>query len=158
MQPNEAGIVSEPDESQKLAEYQRAEHDRYLRLMADFDNYRRRVQNERDSAAQSWKRRHLLFLIEILDDFERALQHASGMPSSVLEGLRAIERKVEARLAADGVTRFNSLGEPFNPELHEALGTVDTDRCAPGIVAEEEQPGYRWGGDVLRPARVRISR
>jgi molecular chaperone GrpE len=160
MQPEQPNIatVPEPDECDRLKEDLRREHERYLRLMADFDNYRRRVQGERTSTAQSGKRSLLLSLVGVLDDFDRALQHAGEMPPAVLEGLQAIHRKLLAQLEAHGVKRFSSVGETFNPDLHEAVGLVSSEQHPSGVVVEEEQPGYRWGDDLLRPARVRVSR
>jgi molecular chaperone GrpE len=130
----------------------------YMRALADFDNYRRRVERERTSAAQSGKREIILSMIEALDGFDRALQQmGNDADSSVVEGLQAIRRRLQAVLEAQGVTPFSSLGEVFNPELHEAIGSVKTDASAPGVVVDEAQRGYRWGETVLRPARVRVA-
>jgi molecular chaperone GrpE len=74
------------------------------------------------------------------------------------EGLQALHRKLLGLLEAQGVTPFESLGETFDPELHEAVGTVETDEYEPGRVADEVQRGYRWNDEVLRPARVRVAK
>jgi molecular chaperone GrpE len=92
-----------------------------------------------------------------LDGFDRALQHLDDAPSSVSEGLQLLQRKLLGLLEAQGVTPLQSLGETFNPELHDAIGTVQSDDAEPGTVAEEMQRGYRWGDDMLRPARVRVA-
>jgi molecular chaperone GrpE len=140
-----------------LREELRREHDQYLRALADFDNYRRRVERERASAARSGKREMILSLLGVLDDFDRALAHIGNAPAALSDGLRALHRKLLGLLEAQGVTPFKSLGEPFNPELHEALGSVRAEDKKPGTVAEEMQRGYRWGDDVLRHARVRVA-
>lgn len=131
------------------------EHEMYLRSLADFDNYRRRVERERTSAAIENKRGIMLSLIDILDSFDRALPHLADVPSS--QGVRAIHRQLAGLLESHGVTPFDSAGEVFNPELHEAIGSAQSDHHQPGTVAEEVQRGYRWTGGLLRPARVRVA-
>jgi len=148
----------EPSEVERLKEELRREHDLYLRALADYDNYRRRVERDRSAAARSGKRELILQLLEVLDDFDRALQHVDDAPSSVSEGLQLLHRKLLGMLEAQGITPLQSLGETFNPELHDAIGSVESEEVEPGTVAEEMQRGYRWGDDVLRPARVRVAK
>jgi len=147
----------EPSEVERLKEELRREHDLYLRALADYDNYRRRIERERTTAARSGKREIILQLLDVLDGFDRALQHLDDAPSSVSEGLQLLQRKLLGLLEAQGVTPLQSLGETFNPELHDAIGTVQSDDAELGTVAEEMQRGYRWGDDLLRPARVRVA-
>jgi molecular chaperone GrpE len=159
MQETEKDEVSaEPSGIELVREEPRKDQERYLRLLADFDNYRRRIDRERASAARSGKRGTILSLLDVLDDFERALQHIPEDQSSVSEGLQAIHRKLTGVLQAEGVTPFHSVGEPFNPDLHEAIGSVVSSEYPPGVVAEEARRGYRWGNEVLRPARVVVAR
>ena len=154
---NQTMTGDEPSEVERLKEELRREHDLYLRALADYDNYRRRIERERTTAARSGKRDIILQLLEVLDGFDRALQHLDDAPSSVSEGLQLLQRKLLGLLEAQGVTPLQSLGETFNPELHDAIGTVQSDDAEPGTVAEEMQRGYRWGDDLLRPARVRVA-
>ena len=154
---NETMTGDEPSEVERLKEELRREHDLYLRALADYENYRRRIERERTTAARSGKRDIILQLLEVLDGFDRALQHLDDAPSSVSEGLQLLQRKLLGLLEAQGVTPLQSLGETFNPELHDAIGTVQSDDAEPGTVAEEMQRGYRWGDDLLRPARVRVA-
>jgi molecular chaperone GrpE len=147
----------EPSEIDRLKEEVRREHDMYLRALADHDNYRRRVERERAGAARSGKREVILSLLDVIDGFDRALQHMDDAPSSVVEGFEALQRKLLGVLAAHGVTPLRSVGETFNPEMHEAVATIASDEIEPNIVAEELQRGYRWGDEVLRPARVRVA-
>jgi molecular chaperone GrpE len=149
---------AEPEaEIERLKEELRREHDTVLRALADFDNYRRRVERDRASTARSGKRDVILSLLEVLDGFDRALQHIGDAPSSVAQGVQAIHRNLLGVLERHGVTRFDSVGEPFDPRFHDAIGTVDSDEVDSGMVAEELQPGYRWEDEVLRPARVRVA-
>jgi molecular chaperone GrpE len=155
---NETMTGNGPAEIERLKEEVRREHDMYLRALADYDNYRRRIERERATAARSGKREIILQLLEVLDGFDRALQHVDDAPSSVSEGLQLLHRKLLGLLEAQGVTPLQSLGETFNPELHDAIGTVKSEDVEPGAVADEVQRGYRWGDDLLRPARVRVAR
>ena len=146
-----------PSDIEQLQQQVHKEHEMYLRALADFDNFRHRVERERASAAQSGKREIILAVIEALDGFDRALQQMGDANLSVIEGLRAIRRRLLSVLEAQGVTPYDSVGEAFKPELHEAIGSAKTDAYKPGIVADEVQRGYRWGEVVLRPARVRVA-
>jgi molecular chaperone GrpE len=145
-------------ETERLKEELRREHEMYLRALADFDNYRRRVERERTSAARRGKRDLMVSLLDVIDNFDRALEHIGDAPSSVSNGVRAIHRKLLGLLEAQDITPLQSLGETFNPELHEAIGSVETDQYESGTVADEVQRGYRWGDEVLRPARVRVAK
>jgi molecular chaperone GrpE len=150
--------ATEPEaEVERLKEELRHEHDALLRALADFDNYRRRIERDRASAARSGKRDVILSLLEVLDGFDRALNHIDDAPSSVAQGVQAIHRNLLGVLERHGVTRFDSLGEPFDPRFHDAIGTVNSDEVESGTVADELQRGYRWGDEVLRPARVRVA-
>src|SRR5919106_5458966 len=112
--------ADEPSEIARLQEELRREHDMYLRALADFENYRRRVERDRSTAARSGKREVILPLLDVLDGFDRALSHIDAEPSSVAQGLQALHRKLLALLEAHGVRPFQSVGEVFNPELHDA--------------------------------------
>lgn len=150
--------ASEPSEEvERLKEELRHEHDMYLRALADFENYRRRVERDRSTAARSGKRDIILPLLDVLDGFERALTHMNDAPRPVSQGLQALQRQLLGLLEAQGVTPFKSLGETFNPEVHDAVGSVESEEVKSGAVAEELQRGYRWDDDVLRPARVRVA-
>lgn len=110
------------------------------------------------SAAHAGKRGLILALLDVVDDFERALAHAGQEPEPVVEGLQAIYRRLTALLAAEGVTAFKSVGQPFDPTLHEAVGSVESEEQEPGAVHDELSRGYRWKEELLRPARVRVAR
>src|SRR5205809_1413564 len=133
------------------------EHALHLRALADFDNYRKRVQRERDSAAQAGKRQLVLALLDMMDDFERALAYANTAPASILAGARVIHQRLADLLQAQGVVPYTSTGQPFDAALHEAVDVINTGRATPGVVLNELSHGYRWGDEVLRPARVRVA-
>jgi molecular chaperone GrpE len=93
-----------------------------------------------------------------MDDFDRALEHAGQSPDAVVEGLRAIRKRLSDVIKAQGVTPIESVGRPFDPALHEAVGVVDAGDGEPGIVLDEVRPGYFWDGDVLRHAQVHVAK
>jgi molecular chaperone GrpE len=144
-------------EIERLQQALNREHALHLRALADFDNYRKRVQRERESAAQAGKRQLVLALLDVMDDFERALAYANTAPESILTGACVIHRRLMDLLQAQGVVLYTSTGQPFDPVLHEAVDVTNTDQAAPGVVLNELSHGYRWGDEVLRPARVRVA-
>ena len=144
-------------EIERLKQELSREHDLRLRALADFDNYRKRVQRERDSAAQAGKRQLVLALLDVMDDFERALAYANTAPESILTGARVIHQRLTDLLQAQGVVPYTSAGQLFDPALHEAVDVTNTDQATPGVVLNELSHGYRWGDEVLRPARVRVA-
>jgi molecular chaperone GrpE len=147
---------TEPSEVDRLKQELEQEHQMHMRALADFENYRRRMERDRETAAVQNRRSMLVPLLDLADGFERALRHLTDEPSS--EGIRAIHRQLLGMLDAQGVTPFDSLGEEFNPELHEAIGSDPSERKKPGTVTEEVRRGYRWRDGLLRPALVRVAK
>jgi molecular chaperone GrpE len=145
-------------EVEQLKEDLRRGHDTYLRAMADFDNYRKRVERDRAAAIKAGKIDLILPLLDVVDNFERALQHMDGTPPSVVRGLKAIYRQLVAILEAQGISSFDSLHEKFDPAIHEGVGSIETDRFPPDTVVEEIHRGYRWGKELLRPAQVMVAK
>jgi len=160
--PTESNSEAKPQESpgtelERLQEQTRNEHEMYLRALADFENYRRRVDLESTRAVRSGKREIILSLLEVLDGFDRAFQHVEKHQSSLFEGWQAIHRKLLGVLQAQGIAPFDSVGQAFDPELHEAIAAVAANGHPSGTVVDDVQRGYRWGEEVLRPARVRVA-
>jgi molecular chaperone GrpE len=151
-------VAAEPnDDCEQLKADVRREHDMYLRALADFENYRRRVERDRAKTATSGKREIILSLLEVLDGFDRAAPYISAAPESVAEGVQAIHRRLLDLLDAQGVTPLTTVGEVFDPARHEAIGVVQSDTYPPGTVTDEIQRGYVLGDELLRPARVRVA-
>ena len=100
----------------------------YLRALADFDNYRRRVERDEGRRLAAASARSSSRCSSVLDGFDRAVQQTSETPSSVSEGMQILQRKLLRLLEAQGVTPFKSVGEAFNPELHEATASVESDK------------------------------
>jgi molecular chaperone GrpE len=150
-------VAVQPDERERLQADARREHDLYLRALADFENYRRRVERDRAQTAAVGKRDLLLSLVDVLDGFDRALPYLAGAPPAVAEGVNAIHRRFLDLLKSQDVRRLETVGKPFDPAEHEAIGAAERGGHPPGTVAEETQAGYRLGDDLLRPARVRVT-
>ncbi len=146
----------EPPEIGELEAELQQERDQHLRTRADFENYRRRVERDGEAAARRAKRELLLALVDLADGFARALVHIDESPDSVAAGLSGMQRRLGRVLAAQGVKAFDSVGQPFDPTLHEAMATV-RGQGTPGTVFDEAGRGYLWNDELLRPAQVRVA-
>jgi molecular chaperone GrpE len=132
------------------------ERERSARLLAEFDNYRRRTRQEHALAEQNGKREVLLALLDVMDDFDRALLHLREAPDAVANGVRLIHQRFSDVLHANAVTPFDSEGEPFDPTVHEAMTMIDSNGEGSGTVYTEHRRGYFINGELLRPARVGV--
>jgi molecular chaperone GrpE len=140
-----------------LEEELASERDLRLRLLAEFDNYRRRTRQEHAVAEEKGKREILLALLDVMDDFDRALVQIDSTSDSVSEGVRIIRDRLNKVLRSNDVSAFESEGQPFDPEVHEAMTVIPTDdERESDIVYAEEQRGYFMNGKLLRPARVSV--
>ncbi len=141
---------------QVLAEERKKAEDylaNWQRAQADFINYKRRTELERQDFNRFANANLILSLLPALDDLERAL---SSIPPKLakhswVDGIRLVERKFKSSLETQGLTPIKALGEPFDPNFHEALRQ---DKGKEGIIVEEFQKGYMLGDRVLRPAKV----
>jgi len=133
--------------------------DLYLRTLADFDNYRKRIDRERDEIGAAGKRDLLLGIVDVVDNFGRAVDSSASPESGegIAAGMVAIYRQLLKILAANGVERLESVGRAFDPEHQEAVGLVASEDVPEDGVVSEVRPGYVWNGKLLRPARVFVS-
>ena len=148
--------VIEVDRTELLKEELTTERERGLQMLVEFDNYRRRTRQERFVAEQAGKREVLLALLEVMDDFDRALLHVGEASDAVANGLRLIRQRFNDVLHSNGVTPFDSEGQPFDPIVHEAITMIDSDGHESGTVYAEDRRGYFINGELLRPARVAV--
>jgi molecular chaperone GrpE len=130
--------------------------DRYLRLLADFENFRRRMGEELAQSQERGRIGVLQSLIPLLDDLERALEFAQSDPESIAAGVRQVRDSFVRALAGLGVEPVPGKGSAFDPQCHEAIGVMAADEDE-GHVAEVYQKGYRLGNQLIRPARVAVS-
>jgi molecular chaperone GrpE len=144
------------DEVVRLKNELATEREGSLRLWAEFDNYRRRTNEERAFADEAGKREVLLALLDVMDDFDRALLHLGTAADAVADGLKLIRQRLSDVLHTNGVTPFDSEGQPFDPTIHEALTMIDSDEGESGTVYAEARRGYFMNGKLLRPALVAV--
>jgi molecular chaperone GrpE len=130
-----------------------AAQERYLRLCADFDNLRRRAAREREAGQLEGRRAALTPLLPVLDTLERALQ-AGSTDAAFYEGVAATHRLFIQALRAAGAEPIESVGRPFDPNVHEAIAMVPAAGGRPGTVAREVRRGWRLGDTLLCPAQV----
>ena len=134
--------------------------DTLLRKTADFDNYRKRMLREKEEFAAFANRELLLDIVSIIDDFERAIRSADESHdfSAFHDGIVMIEKQFTSMLERKWeLTRFDSVGEEFDPQRHEAMMTEDRADHEQSMVLEDYQKGYLLHEKVLRPAKVKVS-
>jgi molecular chaperone GrpE len=144
-------------EIERLEEALRLERDRTLRTLADFKNYRRRIEQDGSKLADEGKRAIILPLLDIMDDLEKAMQWASGAEQPFVNGVRIIHQKFLALLESHGVLPFESVGSPFNHDFHEAVAMTKHTASKSGTVVDELRRGYLWNSELLRHAQVRVA-
>jgi molecular chaperone GrpE len=131
--------------------------DRLLRNAADFENYKKRTKKEVDEAQARGRESVLKEILPVLDNLERALQHAPEKDPLAV-GVRMVEKQLLASLERFGIVRFSAIGQPFDPSLHDAIQQVETVEVPPGTVAMEFAKGYKAGDRLLRPAMVAVAK
>ena len=152
-QPPAGDAPAPGDQAREIAELE----DAWRRTAAELDNFRKRSardvargrEQERAAVAAGW--------LPVLDNLERAVEHASAEPGSVAEGLRAVLAQALGVLSDLGYPRRDDAGRPFNPAVHEAISTVSGEGLTPGTVAQVVRPGYGPDDRLLRPAGVVVA-
>ena len=157
--PEAAAEEPAVDETEKLREELEAERNKYLRLMADFDNYKRRAVKDRQEAEKFRAQSVLVDLLPVLDNFERALAMGTGSEesSSLLKGVEMVQKSLLEAVKREGLEEIKSVGEAFDPNIHQAVMQEKDDSAEAGSVLMELQKGYTLKGRVLRPAMVKVN-
>lgn len=133
--------------------------DQYLRLAADFENFKKRARQEQMDTVQYANSTLVERLLPVLDDFRRIVEHAPpGVDEGWLRGIQLSLQKLDEVMEAIGVRRIDAEGLPFDPKVHEAIGSVESADHPDDTVLAELRPGYRLHDRVVRPALVRVSR
>ncbi|HZH63077.1 MAG TPA: nucleotide exchange factor GrpE [Metabacillus sp.] len=130
-----------------------------LRTQADFDNFRRRTRLDQE-AAQKYRAQSIVSdILPALDNFERALQIEANneQTKSLLQGMNMVYNQLVQALQNEGVETIKSVGEPFDPHLHQAVMQVEDENLEPNTVVEELQKGYKLKDRVIRPAMVKVN-
>ncbi len=151
-------IVTELENKVATVEQEKKDlHDRLLRSAADFENYKKRAKKEIDDGAIKGREKVFLEILPVMDNLERALKHAAT-DDPLAQGVRMVEKQLLQALEKFGVARFTTVGQPFDPAMHDAIQQTETTEVPPNTVAQEYAAGYTLGGKLLRAAMVGVSK
>ena len=132
--------------------------DKNIRLLAEFDNYKRRTQEERNKLFKYAGEELAKEILPILDDLHRTLESdGKGKARSILEGIELIVTKLDKTLEDQGIVPFDSVGQDFDPELHEALMSEKSDK-GDNVILKEFEKGYKYNDKILRHSKVVVSK
>ncbi len=146
-------LAKERDRAQKM-------EDKYLRVNAEFENYKKRMIRESSDRFKFFNLDLIKELLPSLDNLERAINHAKNENTdvnSMIEGLEMVNKMTQEVFEKFGVSRVNTVGEVFDPNIHQAVGVVESDSVPENQVVEECLGGYLLHGRIIRPAMVRVS-
>jgi molecular chaperone GrpE len=150
------------EEVERMAGQLVENRDKYVRLLADFDNFRRRAHKDRQDVIQFGHENLVKDLLSTVDNLDRAIEHAhqkdGGDLANLLQGVELVQRELYAVLAQHEVNVIDAKGSEFDPSLHEAMAQVHDDSARPNTVIEVLQKGYRLRDRLLRPARVVVAK
>ena len=160
------GMVGEPAEVHSLREALAraqeevgASQDRYLRAMADMDNFKKRIERTYADRAEASKKELLRKLLAVKDNLDRAIHYSGSSQSGegILEGVKLTQYQLQGLLSQEGVQPIEAVGKAFDPHLEEAVQRVDDLSVPDETVVQVVREGYTYGGSVLRPAQVVVS-
>lgn len=153
-------IKNKEEELLTLSQDQEALKDQLLRKMAEFDNYKRRTEKEFIDNIQSASRELIEDLLPVIDDFERFIQHAEKEKdtSPLLKGVSLVYKNLMKTLTKRGLSELEVVGMEFNPEEHEALMQIDSDKHESGYIVDVHLKGYKLNDKVIRHAQVMVAK
>lgn len=131
--------------------------DRILRMMAEFDNYKKRTQKEKESLTTEVKAASVLAVLPVLDNLERALAHKDSDEGPLLAGLELTLKQFYESFSKLGVCEIEALGNPFDPEKHNAVAHIEDDTLEANVVVEIFQKGYCIGDRIIRHSMVKVA-
>ncbi len=152
--PEEAEVVEETEENSSQKELEEL-NDKYLRLVAEYDNYRKRTAKEKEAIYPEAKVSVISSFLPVLDNLERALQSVGDDP--VYEGVKMISKQFVETLKSAGVEEIPALGEKFDPNFHNAVMHVDDENFGENEIVEEFQKGYKMGERIIRYSMVKVA-
>lgn len=156
----EAAQEEEALDAEKLAAELADLNQRFLRVAADFDNYKRRTVQEKEDLVKYSNAKIMGELLPVLDAFQLALKNPgeSQEAQNVIKGVEMLYRQIMQVLEQAGMSKIEAVGQPFDPKLHEAIMQVDDDSVPEDTVVEELRAGYVLNERVIRPSMVKVSR
>ena len=156
----EAVEETEEQDAEKLAAELEDLNQRFLRVAADFENYKRRTAQEKDDLLKYSNAKLMGELLPVLDNFQLALKSPGDSPEAqnVIKGVEMIYRQMVQALEQAGMSKIEAVGQPFDPKLHEAIMQVEDDSVPEDTVVEELRAGYMLKERVIRPSMVKVSK
>jgi molecular chaperone GrpE len=151
-----AANASAPDSAALFAELD-AQKDRYLRLAADFDNFRKRTTHEAERRAAAQKEAFIRELLPVIDNLERALTSNAAAPEQLRQGVQMTFQQLDKLLRRHGIEPEDSIGQPFDPHRHEALRVLHDPTQPDQTVLDVFERGYRRRNETFRPAKVIVN-
>lgn len=153
----EEAVISEIE---LLKEQLDEEKDRYIRQLAEFDNFRKRTQKDREEFIKYANEQLILELVDVLENLERGLETAkeSNGKDKLIEGMELVYKQFKDVLESKGLASIKAVGEQFDPYKHEAMMITQTDECGEDTVLEEYTKGYMLNNNVIRCSKVRVSK
>jgi molecular chaperone GrpE len=161
LQPDAASDPTSADSQEKQAQEElQIYQDKYIRLAAEFENYKRRAQRDQSDAIRYANESLLKKLLSTLDNLERAIQCGkdAGTTGSLLEGVELTHKQFLETVEKLGVRQVSSTGSLFDPNMHQAVAQVESETTEPNTVVEEFQKGYFLHDRILRPAMVTVAK
>ena len=153
-----AETAAEEDNTEAEVKAAEAESERYMRLMAEFQNFKRRAAREKSDIHAYANEKIIGELLPVLDNFERALQTESGDLESYSKGMELIFTQLKTALEHAGLEEIKALGEEFDPNVHNAVMTEDSEEHDDGKISKVLQKGYKLNDKVIRPSMVAVVR
>ena len=152
-------LENEVKELSKKASERDEYHDKYLRTLAEYDNAKKRMERDINDFVRFANEKFVVELLPVVDSFDRAREAAKKHENGAVfsEGLGMILKQLHKCLEDNGVEKIKTVGEKFDPHIHEALTMIQTDKHPEDTVAEEVSPGYVLNGKLLRAAKVKVS-
>ncbi len=131
--------------------------EKYLRLAAEFDNYKKRTIKEREQIAENSKADIIKAFLPVMDNVTRAVAAVADADDSVKQGVELIAKQVGDIFAKLGIEKIPALGETFDPNLHDAVMHIEDDSCADSVIVEEFEAGYKYNDKVIRHSIVKVA-
>ncbi|GIP39581.1 nucleotide exchange factor GrpE [Paenibacillus sp. J31TS4] len=158
-QADSAETIAMKQEIERLQQELEESRGRLIRAQADFDNFRKRTRLEKEDFAKYASFKLIEQLLPVVDNFDRAIQTSRETRDfdGMLKGVEMTFRQLDQVLAQEGLAAMDAIGQPFDPDRHQAIMQVESDEYEEGIVVEEIQKGYMLKDKVLRPAMVKVS-
>ncbi|WP_163970049.1 nucleotide exchange factor GrpE [Oceanobacillus halotolerans] len=159
LESDEAKLAQLQADVERLQKEKDQANEKMLRIQAEFDNFKKRTQKEKEAASKYKAQDIITELLPAIDNFERALQvEVTETTASFVEGMTMVYQQLKDALKAQGVEEIETVGKPFDPTIHHAVMQIEDEEQGSDIVVEELQKGYILKDRVIRPAMVKVNK